>query len=244
MSVAEDLAAVAAVPEADTVASVDAAITSRRSVRAFLPTPVPAAMVRHLLEVSSRAPSGTNMQPWKAYVLGGARKQALSDAILKAFREEQGQHKAEYEYYPAEFPEPYKTRRRTVGFGLYNAVGIARDDMEGRARQSARNYVFFDAPVGIIFTIDKVLERGSWIDYGMFLENICIAARGHGLHTCAQAAFAHYHRVIRRELDIPDEEVVVCGMSIGYEDKAAPENALRTDRAGVEEFARFLGFDD
>jgi nitroreductase len=215
------------------------AITSRRSVRAFLPTPVERATVERILAAAARAPSGTNMQPWRVHVVTGSAKARLSAAVLHAAATEPDRHRGEYAYYPAVFPEPYLTRRRVVGWGLYGLLGIKKGEHERMRAQHARNFVFFDAPVGMIFTIDRVLERGSWIDFGMFLENIMIAARGFGLHTCPQAAFAPYHQAIRPELGIPEDQVVVCGMSLGYEDTTAPENALRTEREPLERFVEF-----
>lgn len=219
---------------------VDRAITSRRSVRAFLPTPVPDETIRDIMRVASRAPSGTNMQPWQVYVVTGERKAELSRAILGSGIRPEKIEWDEYRYYPDQFFEPYLTRRRTVGFALYSLLGIGRRDVERMREQHDRNFTFFDAPVGLIFTIDRRLNAGSWIDHGMFLQNIMIAARGRGLHTCPQAAFAPYHRQIRPLLGIPDEEVVVCGMALGHEDETKPENALRSARAPVEEFVTFV----
>jgi len=219
---------------------VDEAIVSRRSVRAFLPTPVPDETVKDILRVASRAPSGTNMQPWKVYVVTGERKAALSHAILDSGIRPEKIEWDEYRYYPDQFFEPYLTRRRTVGFALYSLLGIGRREVERMRAQHDRNFTFFDAPVGMIFTIDRRLNIGSWLDYGMFLENIMIAARARGLHTCPQAAFAPYHRQIRPLLGIPEEEMVVCGMALGHEDESKPENALRSERAPVEEFVTFV----
>ena len=222
---------------------VDQAITSRRSVRAFLPTPVPLETVRHLLDVARRAPSGSNTQPWHVYALAGVAKERLSAAILKARREDPLEaHKAEYVYYMRNWREPYHSRRRATGWGLYSLVGVAKGDREGSRRQMDRNFVFFDAPVGLIFTIDRDMELGSWIDLGMFIQNVMVSARGQGLHTCPQAAFMDYHKVIRAELGVPEREIVVCGMAIGHEDLSKPENRLRLERAPVDEFTRFFGF--
>ncbi|MEX0346512.1 MAG: nitroreductase [Rhizobiaceae bacterium] len=220
--------------------AVDDAIGSRRSVRAFLPDPVNRDTIETILKISARAPSGTNMQPWKTYVLTGDSKKKVSDAILNSGIRAEKAEWDEYKYYPDQFFEPYLSRRRTVGFGLYNLLGIGRRDTDRMRAQHDRNFIFFDAPVGMIFTIDRRLEVGSWLDFGMFLENIMIAARGRGLHTCPQAAFAPYHRQIRPVLGIPEEEVVVCGMAIGYEDTSKPENDLRTERAPLEDWAVFL----
>jgi len=223
----------------DETAVVDEAITSRRSVRAFLPDPVDAQTIRDILDVAARAPSDTNMQPWRTYVTTGATKLAITDAILNSGIRAEKATWDEYKYYPDQFFEPYLTRRRTVGFGLYSALGIGRREVERMRAQHDRNFVFFDAPVGMIFTIDRRLNQGSWIDLGMFLENIMIAARGRGLHTCPQAAFAPYHNQIRPVLGIPDEEVVVCGMALGYEDTSKPENNFRTERAPLEDWVTF-----
>ena len=225
---------------AEDAAIVDEAITSRRSVRAFLPTPVPDETIKDILRVASRAPSGTNMQPWKVYVVTGERKAALSRAILDSGIRPEKIEWDEYRYYPDQFFEPYLTRRRTVGFALYSLLGIGRRDVERMRAQHDRNFTFFDAPVGMIFTIDRRLNAGSWVDHGMFLQNVMIAARGRGLHTCPQAAFAPYHRQIRPLLGIPDEEIVVCGMALGHEDETRPENGLRSERAPVEDFVTFV----
>ncbi|TYR32917.1 nitroreductase [Mesorhizobium microcysteis] len=224
----------------DEQAIVDEALTSRRSVRAFLPTPVEDATIRDILAVAARAPSGTNMQPWKAYVVQGEKKQALSEAILNSGMRPEKIAWDEYKYYPDQFFEPYLTRRRAVGFALYSLLGIGRRDVEKMRAQHDRNFTFFDAPVGMIFTIDRRLNMGSWVDHGMFLQSIMIAARGRGLHTCPQAAFAPYHRQIRPLLSIPEEEIIVCGMALGYEDESKPENQLRSERAPLEEFVTFV----
>ncbi len=227
--------------EADVATSVDDAIASRRSIRAFLPTPVPRHLMEHILEVSARAPSGTNMQPWKVYVAAGAAKERMSQAILDAF--EAGEvHKRSWKYYPDEFFEPYKSRRRKVGWDLYGTLGIERGETEKMKAARARNYVFFDAPVGLIFAIDDKLEIGSWLDYGMFMENIMISARGHGLHTIPQAAFSDYHAIIREHLGIPEDHTIICGMSVGYADLDAQVNQFSTERAPVEGFATFIDY--
>lgn len=220
-------------------AIVDEAITSRRSVRAFLPDAVDEATIREILEVASRAPSGTNMQPWKAYVTTGETKRRLTDAIMNSGIRAEKAKWDEYKYYPDKFFEPYYARRRAVGYALYGALGIGKRDVQQMRRQHDRNFVFFDAPVGVIFTIDRRLNQGSWVDHGMLLQSIMIAARGRGLHTCPQAAFAPYHMQIRPVLGIPDEEIVVCGMALGYEDASKPENTLRTERAALGEWVTF-----
>ena len=223
-------------------AIVDHAIVTRKSVRAFLPTPVPRATIEEILAVASRAPSGTNTQPWKVTVLTGAARQRLAEAITAAYDDprQREQHSEEYAYYPTRWVEPYLGRRRKVGWDLYGLLGIGRDDKARMHAQHGRNYRFFDAPVGLIFTIDRVMEQGSWLDYGMFLQNIMVAARARGLDTCPQAAFTQFHRVIRAELALPDEQMVVCGMSLGYADMSRIENSLQTEREPVSGFARFM----
>ncbi len=214
------------------------AIATRRSVRAFKPDPVPIDTIHKILEVSARAPSGTNMQPWKARVVTGAARERLIQAALAAG--ESGKTlEAEYKYYPDRFPEPYLSRRRKVGWDLYGLLGIQRGEAEKMHAQHARNQMFFDAPVGIIFSVDRVLEIGSWLDYGMFLENVMVAARSFGLHSCPQVAWAPYHEVVRDTLGMPKEEVIVCGMALGYEDEDAIENSLRTERAPLSDWVCF-----
>lgn len=219
---------------------VDEAILSRHSVRAFLPTPVPDETVKDILRVASRAPSGANMQPCKVYVVAGGKKQELSDAILNSGMRAEKAVWDEYRYYPDQFFEPYLSRRRAVGFSLYTLLGIGRRDTERMRAQHDRNFTFFDAPVGMIFTIDRRLNKGSWLDCGMFLQSIMIAARARDLHTCPQAAFAPYHKQIRPVLGVPGSEIVICGMALGYEDTSKPENQLRSDRAELDEFVRFV----
>ena len=223
-------------------AIVDDAITSRRSIRAFLPTPVPRADIEAILAVASRAPSGTNIQPWKVTVLTGDALATLSDKILAAHDHPASQklHVEEYPYYPSRWESPYIERRRKVGWDLYGLLGLGRDDKAGMHAQHGRNYAFFDAPVGLMFTIDRVLELGSWLDYGMFLEAVMVAARGRGLDTCPQAAFNRFHALIGEHIGMPPGERFVCGMSLGHADPDRIENSLVTEREPVERFVRFL----
>ena len=222
--------------------AVDAAITSRRSVRAFLPTPVPRATVEAILQVAARAPSGTNTQPWRVYVLTGAAKASLSTKLRAAYDDpaERARHTEEYAYYPTEWVSPYIDRRRKVGWDLYGLLGIARTDKAGMHAQHRRNYDFFGAPVGLMFTIDRVLRQGSWLDFGMFLQSVMIAARGRGLDTCPQAAFTQFHRIIVEHVGAVANEQLVCGMSLGHADPRAIENTLVTERESVARFARFI----
>lgn len=221
---------------------VDAAIASRRSTRAFLPKPVAREDIEAILEVAARAPSGTNTQPWKVHVLTGAAKERLSSEVLRVYNDPalSRQHAEEYAYYPREWVSPYIDRRRKVGWDLYGLLGLARENKAGMHAQHGRNYTFFDAPVGMIFTIDRIMEQGSWLDYGMFLQNIMIAAHGRGLDTCPQAAFTQFHKVIADVLQLPPNEMLVCGMSLGYADPGKIENTLVTARDPVSAFARFL----
>ena len=222
--------------------AVDAAITTRRSIRAFLPEPVEREDIEQILQVAARAPSGTNTQPWKVYVLSGDIKQRLSQQILAAHGDPEvaRQHKEEYAYYPTTWVSPFIDRRRKVGWDLYALLGLTREDKAGMAAQHGRNYDFFGAPVGLIFTIERVMEKGSWLDYGMFLQNIMVAARGRGLDTCPQAAFTQYHKIIAEVLQLPASETVVCGMALGFADHGKIENSLLTEREALPGFVKFL----
>ena len=229
-------------PTPEQTALVDAAITSRRSLRAFLPTPVPRETIEQILAVASRAPSGTNTQPWQVYVLSGAAKTELSRKIVAAYDDpaQRATHVEEYAYYPTEWKSPFIDRRRKIGWDLYSLLQIGKTDKARMHAQHARNYAFFDAPIGLIFTIDRVMRQGSWLDYGMFLQSVMVAARARGLDTCPQAAFTQFHRLISEHVGAPDNEQVVCGMSLGHADPAAVENTLVTEREPVSGFTRFL----
>jgi nitroreductase len=229
-------------PTPEQIALVDQAIITRRSLRAYLPTPLPQAMVADILAVASRAPSGTNTQPWKVYVLTGTAKTELSRKIIAAYDDpaERSAHSEEYAYYPTEWKSPFIDRRRKVGWDLYGLLGIAKSDKARMHAQHRRNYDFFDAPVGLMFTIDRVMQQGSWLDYGMFLQSIMVAARARGVDSCPQAAFMEFHRIIIAHIGAPDNEQFVCGMSMGYADPGAIENKLTTERDPVSAFAKFL----
>ncbi len=227
--------------QAQLTAAVDHAMQTRRSLRAFLPTEVPPQLLREILQIAARAPSGTNTQPWRVHVVCGDARTALSADILAAYNNPDYPQQEEYPYYPRTWVSPYIERRRKVGWDLYALLGLTRDKKQGMHQQHGRNYSFFDAPVGLFFTIEAVMERGSWLDYGMFLQNIMLAARARGLHTCPQAAFIHYPDIIKQHLQIPKEEILVCGMSLGYADLQKPENALQTERMALEDFVHFHG---
>jgi nitroreductase len=230
-------------PTPEQIAAADAAIVSRRSLRAFLPTQVPRETIEEILAVASRAPSGTNTQPWRVYVLTGDSKAELSRKVAAAYDDpaERATHSEEYAYYPTEWKSPFIDRRRKVGWDLYGLLGIAKTDKERMHSQHRRNYEFFGAPVGLMFTIDRVMQTGSWLDYGMFLQSIMIAARARGIDTCPQAAFTQFHRIICEHIGAPANEQLVCGMSMGHADPTAIENTLITEREPVAKFAHFLG---
>lgn len=224
----------------DVSSSVSDAIHTRRSLRAFLPKPVGKDVVENILSTAARAPSGTNMQPWKTYVVTGESRQQLCESVCTAFDERSGSHTSEVRYYPETWFEPYLGRRRQVGWALYNLLGIEKGDRERTHAQHRRNFHFFDAPVGMIFTIHRDLATGSWLDYGMFMQNVMLLAREQGLHTCPQAAWADYHSVLRQVLPLGDDEIVVSGLALGYADPSAVENTLVTERVATSEHVSFL----
>jgi nitroreductase len=221
---------------------VDENIKARRSIRAFLPKPVEKQDILDLLNVASRAPSGTNTQPWQVYIITGAKKQALSDEIISIFNNPEAlkEQTEEYNYYPSTWIDPYISRRRKVGFDLYGLLGLGKGDKEKMQAQTARNYSFFDAPVGVFFVIDRVMQQGSWLDYGMFVQSVMLAAKARGLDTCPQAAFTQFHRVIAKHLDLKPEQQLVCGMSLGYADTSKIENTLVTEREPAHNFTHFV----
>ncbi|MGI9523127.1 MAG: nitroreductase [Hyphomicrobiaceae bacterium] len=224
--------------------NVTEAIVGRQSTRAFQKdTPVTQETLARVFEIASRAPSGSNIQPWKVWVVTGARKSALSEACLnKHFANVEP--KREYNYYPVTWRSPYIERRRACGWGLYETLGIQKGEKDKMSLQHARNYSFFDAPVGVFFTIDRDMELGSWLDTGMFIQSVMLAAREFGLETCPQAAFCNYYDVVTEHLGVPDEQMLVCGMSIGYPKRNASVNTFRTARLDVSEFVTFIDQDE
>jgi len=219
------------------------AILQRKSIRAFKPDPVPRETLEKILEISQRAPSGTNTQPWHVYLCVGDIKQAITDDVLELARLGQAKGYEEYDYYPATWKDVHRDRRRGIGWSLYGLLGIVKGDREGAARQMARNFKFFDAPVGLFVTTDAYLARGNWADAGMYIQTIMLAAKGFGLDTCPQAAWIPYQEPLFRHLGIPDDQVLISGMSIGYADPDAIENTLVSDREPVENVASYRGFD-
>lgn len=220
--------------------SVEEAIVGRQSVRGYLEDkPVPRELITKLLEIAGRAPSGSNIQPWKVWVISGAKKEALSNALLE--RHLSGDAgKREYNYYPVEWREPYIGRRRECGWGLYSTLGIEKGDKDKMLRQHGRNYEFFGAPVGLFFTLDRDMELGSWLDTGMFIQSVMLAARGLGLETCPQAAFCNFFDTVTEHVGIPDNQQLVCGMALGFPDHNAVINTFRTTRIDPETFATFV----
>ncbi len=215
---------------------VSEAIATRKTIRAFLSDPVPPATIREILVAAARAPSGGNLQPWRVYMLiGPARDELVRRVKVKRAETPMGDV-PEYHIYPPELTEPYKTRRTRVGEMMYATMGIPREDRASRLKFFAGNWEFFGAPAGLIITIDRQMQQGQWSDLGMFLQNIMLLAREHGLHTCPQEAWAPFHKVIREYLSVPENEMIFCGMGIGYADEKAPVNSLVSERAPFEEF--------
>jgi nitroreductase len=225
---------------------VDAAITSRMSARAFTQQAVPRALLEQILEVASRAPSGTNTQPWKVYLLQGAARDSLVEKICtahdaaRANPELAANYKEEYDYYPTKWISPFIDRRRENGWSLYGLLDIGKADKDKMHAQHQRNYKFFDAPVGLMFTVNRVMGRGSLIDVGMLLQNVMVSARGHGLHTCPQAAWNGFANIIMPHIGAGEDEMLVCGMSLGYADETDKVNSFHTPRVPVAEFTTWL----
>jgi len=226
--------------------AVDAAITSWMSLRAFTSQAVARETLRHVLEVASRAPSGTNTQPWKVYVLQGASKDALVSKVcaahdaLRADPTLASLYKEPYDYYPEKWVSPYIDRRRENGWSLYGLLGIGKGDKDRMHQQQQRNFRFFDAPVGLMFTVETVMGRGSLLDYGMFLQSLMVSARAQGLHTCPQAAWNGFSSIVLPHIGAGVNEMMVCGMSLGYADTSAVVNTLHTPRVPADEFTNWL----
>ena len=226
--------------------TIDQAITSRMSCRAFTAREVPRQTLLDILSVASRAPSGTNTQPWQVYVLQGAARDALvakacaaHDAIF-ANPEVAAQYREEYDYYPTQWVSPFIDRRRENGWGLYKLLGIVKGQKDKMHAQHQRNFRFFDAPVGLMFTISGALGRGSLVDYGMFLENIMVAARARGLQTCPQAAWNGFASIIKPHIGAGPDDMLVCGMALGYADETALVNRYITPRLAADSFTRWV----
>lgn len=217
------------------------AIRGRLSTRAYLDKAVSQSQVETILEAARWAPSGVNTQPWHVSVVAGEQKKKICGEIIQAYTDGIAAH-PEYQYYPEEWFEPYKSRRFACGMALYGALNIAREDKTKRRENWMQNYRFFDAPVGLFIWIDKKLGIGSWMDLGMFIQNIMLAARGVGLETCPQAAMAEYPDIVHEQLKVPDSLSLVCGMALGFADYEHPVNNYRTDRDSVDNFTSWYGF--
>ena len=230
----------------DAARNVGEAIHTRRSMRAFTSQDIPDETIVRLIEAAARAPSGTNTQPWKVYVLKGQTKDKLIADVCRAhdaIREDPSlaaQYQEEWDYYPTQWVSPYIDRRRDNGWGLYSVLGIQKGDKDRMHAQHQRNYRFFDAPVGFMFTIDKVMGRGSLLDYGMFLQNLMLAARAEGLHTCPQAAWNHFSKIILPSIGAAENEMLVCGMALGYADDQEVVNTYHSPRESVQDFTTWL----
>ena len=226
--------------------TIEQAIDSRMSARAFTQQPVPRNTLTQLLALAARAPSGTNTQPWKVYVLQGQSRDTLVDKVcaahdeVRAHPEKAADYREAYDYYPEKWVSPFIDRRRENGWSLYGLLGITKGDKDKMHAQHQRNYRFFDAPVGLMFTLDKVMGRGSLVDYGMFLQTLMLAARGMGLHTCPQAAWNGFANIILPHIGAGDNEMLICGMALGYADDKDIVNTFRTPRETVESFTQWL----
>jgi nitroreductase len=220
--------------------NVSEALRARKSTRAFLNKPVDMECIVRILDAARHAPSGGNAQPWQVAVVSGEKKAALARAMEAAFRESGEAGGTDYNYYPLEWHEPYKSRRIACGVQLYDALHIGRKDRERRMEQWVANYRAFDAPVVLFFFIDPSLEKGSYLDFGMFLQSLMLAAVEEGLATCPQAALGHFSPLVKEALGYDTKTILVCGMALGYEDTDAPINSYRTPRAEVETFTRFF----
>jgi len=222
------------------------AIDTRMSARAFTQQAVPRELLTELLALAARAPSGTNTQPWKVYVLQGKSRDSLVDKVcaahdeVRAHPEKAADYREAYDYYPEKWVSPFIDRRRENGWSLYGLLGITKGDKDKMHVQHQRNYRFFDAPVGLMFTLDKVMGRGSLVDYGMFLQTLMLAARGMGLHTCPQAAWNGFANIILPHIGAEENEMLICGMALGYADDKDIVNTFRTPREPVASFTRWL----
>jgi nitroreductase len=231
---------------ASQVATVDHVMSSRMSARAFTQQAVSRELLEEILQIASRAPSGTNTQPWKVYVLQGASRDSLVNKVctvhdaMRADPDVAKQYTEQYDYYPEKWVSPFIDRRRENGWGLYGLLGIGKGDKDRMHEQQQRNFKFFDAPIGLMFTVESVMGRGSMFDYGMFVQNIMLAARARGLHTCPQAAWNAFHSIILPHIGAGETEMLVCGMALGYADESDIVNTFKTPRVPVSEFTHWV----
>ena len=220
---------------------VSEALDTRFTCRAFKDTPVPRETIEKLLETAKRAPSGGNLQPWHVYVVGGDELTRFKKIIADKLPDNPFGEGTEYEIYPPSLKEPYKARRFKVGEDMYASINVTREDKAGRLSQFAKNFEFFGAPVALVFAIDRTMQEGQWSDLGMFIQSIMLLAREHGLDTCPQEAWAIWYKTVGEFVGIPEEQLLFCGLGIGYRDEDAPINSLRTERASLDEFVSFKG---
>lgn len=218
------------------------AIRDRHSTRAFLNTQVNQETIQSILETAKYAPSGANTQPWNVVSVTGEWIQKIGNAIVEA-KEALIPENPDYYYYPRHWRDPYKKRRKDCGLALYSAINVAYEDKAKRKEAWYRNYYFFNAPVGLLFFIDQDLEKGSWMDMGMFIQNVMLAAKAFGLDTCPQASLAEYPDIVRKILGVPSEKLLLAGMALGYKDEKQPINQYHTEREPVRSFSQFFGFD-
>ncbi|MGB0412566.1 MAG: nitroreductase [Pikeienuella sp.] len=223
-------------------ASVSEALASRMSCRAFLPDPVPGEMVRTLLEKATQAPSGGNLQPWHIYALGGDALEALKADVREAQNSKPMGGPTEYEIYPNKLKDPYNARRRKCGEDMYAAINVPREDKLGRLAQFKRNFELFDAPVGIFLYLDRTMGPPQWSDAGMYLQSLMLLAREAGLHTCAQEAWALWHQELAAHLNPPEDLMLFCGVALGWMDRDAPINTVKTDRDVSDDVIKLTGF--
>ncbi|MDM0001039.1 nitroreductase [Variovorax sp. J22P240] len=219
---------------------IDDLIRERRTKRGFLDRPVSLDVVRDILSIAKYAPSSSNTQPWRCYVVTGNARKRLTAAAVEAFRAGPEKLEPEYPFFPQPLHDPYSTRFNTFRGQLGDAQGVHRSDKAGRMRDVERQFLFFDAPVGIIFTMDRRLEWASFICYGCFLQNIMLAARGRGLDTCPQQIWSLQYPVLRTELGIPEDQMVIAGMSLGWADNSMPENRMSLHKVQMDEFTSFI----
>lgn len=217
------------------------ALRQRRSIRAYLPQAVDRAVIERILAVAARAPSGNNIQPWRVLVLQGDAITRLAAAVQDFRAAHPGQENWGYQYYPRAWRDPYLARRRKVGWDMYSLLGITRQDHDKMQMQQERNFSFFGAPVGMLFTIDADMAQGSWLDCGLFIQSVVLAAQAEGLGTCLQAAWVAHEDVVAKAVGLPASQRLVCGMALGHPDPAAAINTLETERVPVAQFASFLG---
>ena len=218
------------------------AILSRRSIRSFTDKEVPESTVKRIFELAIRAPSGTNTQPWHAYACAGDVRDRIVEDVCALYDAGKAEKYEDYDYYPSQWKDVHRERRRKIGWDLYGLLGIKKGDRTKTAVQARRNFCFFGAPVGIFFTTDAYLARGSWSDVGLLMQNFMLAARSEGLHTCPQAAWITFQKPIFEHLEIPEDQVIVSGMALGFEDTDAVENTLVSHREDVDDVVTFSGF--